>query len=387
MRIPHDRVTVTVRTPASNVIAQIDVSRQNIAGRHSISILVWNALFFDFDLYRRDEQGVFYVGYQILNLRSQILVFSYMVLRLPVKIVNGAFVVLMVLSSFSGCRSTANVNSSAVGGPVRPMRIVTDDLGRTVTIPTNVTRVVSLAPNLTESIFAIGAGERLVGVTTFCNYPEQAKEIAKIGDTMNPNMESIIALKPDVVFVSTASQIENFMRTLEANGITVYVTNPTTLTEVLDGLESLGQLFGTEETIAKLLPDLRRRVDAVSIAVQDEKKPRVFVQISREPLFTIGADSVLTHLVYKAAGDSVTAGVPTQFPMLSKETASALSPEVIILSESEDNREPNDVFKNSPAFRNKRVYKINADLLSRPGPRLVDALEQIAKDLHPEKFK
>lgn len=308
-----------------------------------------------------------------------------MVLSLSVKFVNRAVIALLLVSAFSACRSTANINSNVES--VRPMRIVTDDLDRKVSIPVKVTRVVSLAPNLTESIFAVGAGDRLVGVTTFCNYPEQAKEIAKIGDTMNPNMESIIALKPDVVFVSTASQIENFMRTLEANGIAVYVTNPTTLTEVLDGLESLGQLFGTEETIAKHLPDLRRRVDAVSIAVQDEKKPRVFVQISREPLFTIGADSVLTHLVYKAAGDSVTAGVPTPFPMLSKETASALSPEVIILSESEDNREPNDVFKNSPAFRNKRVYKINADLLSRPGPRLVDALEQIAKDLHPGKFK
>jgi len=267
------------------------------------------------------------------------------------------------------------------------MRVVTDDLGRTVTIPVKVTRVVSTAPSVTEMIFAVGGGDRLVGVTTFCNYPEEAKEIAKIGDTMNPNMESIVALKPDIVFVSTASQIEAFMKTLEANGIAVYVSSPATLTEVLSGLESLGDLFGTEETIGKLLPDLRRRVDAVSLKVQDEKKPGVFVQISREPLFTIGADSFLTHVISKAAGDSVTAGVPTAFPKINPEAAMAYSPEVIILSDSEDNQEPNDAFKNSPAVKNGNVYKVNADLLSRPGPRLVDALEQIAKYLHPEKFK
>jgi iron complex transport system substrate-binding protein len=94
------------------------------------------------------------------------------------------------------------------------MREVTDDLGRVVMIPQSVTRVVSLAPNLTENIFAVGAGDRLVGVTTYCNYPEQARSIAKIGDTMSPNIETIIALKPDIVFVSTASQIETLMKTL-----------------------------------------------------------------------------------------------------------------------------------------------------------------------------
>jgi iron complex transport system substrate-binding protein len=240
---------------------------------------------------------------------------------------------------------------------------------------------------VTENIFAVGAGDRLVGVTTFCNYPEETKKIAKIGDTMAPNMESIIALKPDIVFVSTASQIEVFMKTLEANGIAVYVSNPTMLSELFTGLENLGDLFGTGETVSKLVPDLSRRVEAVSLKIQGEKKPSVFVQISREPLFTIGADSFLTHLIYKAAGDSATAGVESAYPKLSKESASALNPEVIILSESDDNKEPNDAFKNSPAVKNGRIYKVNADLLSRPGPRLVDALEQIAKDLHPEKFR
>lgn len=289
---------------------------------------------------------------------------------------------LMLLSACGGAKSGNVGNSAAV-----PMRVVTDDLGRQVTIPVKVTRVVSLAPNLTENIFAVGAGDRLVGVTTFCNYPEQAKEIAKIGDTMTPNMESIIALKPDVVFVSTASQIEAFMKTLEGNGIAVYVTNPTTLDGVLDNLQKLGDILGTTEKAGQLVPGLKRRITDIWSKIESEKRVRVFVQISREPLFTVGKQSFLTTILEKAGAESVTKDVESAYPKLSKETASALNPEVIILSESDDNKEPNDAFKNSPAVKNGRIYKVNADLLSRPGPRLVDALEQIAKDLHPEKFK
>ena len=107
----------------------------------------------------------------------------------------------------------------------------------------------------------------------------------------------------------------------------------------------------------------------------------MFLQISKEPLFTIGKDSFLTDLIDRAGGISVTANVATAYPKLSKETALALNPDVIILSESEDNREPNDVFKNSPAVKNGQVFKINADIISRPSPRIVDALEQIARDL------
>jgi len=251
-------------------------------------------------------------------------------------------------------------------------------------VPVKVTRVVSTAPSVTESIFAVGAGDRLVGVTTFCNYPDEAKSIAKIGDTMTPNMESIVALKPDIVFVSTASQIESFSKTLEQNGIAVYVTNPQELEGVFENLKSLGQLFGTQDVADSLVDELSARTQMCYIPVK--APPRVFVQVSKEPLFTIGRESFVTQLVKTAGGVSATGDIATAYPKLSKETALVLNPEVIILSDSLDNQEPNEVFKNSPAVKNGRVYKINADLISRPGPRLVDALEQIAKYLRPEKF-
>lgn len=299
----------------------------------------------------------------------------------------GIVVILLLASLFLlTCRSSDSVASSnGTTSASVPMRQVTDDLGRTILIPTKITRVVSLAPNLTENIFAVGAGDRLVGVTTFCNYPEQAKEIAKIGDTMTPNMETIVALKPDVVFVSTASQIEAFMKTLEQNGIAVYVTNPMSVEEVFAGLHKLDSIFMNEDIVS--VESLRGRVSNIQERVASERPAKVFVQISKEPLFTIGKAAFVNDLLRIAGGESVTANVESAYPKLSKETASALNPEAIILSDSEDNREPNDAFKSSPAVKNGRVYKVNADILSRPGPRLVDALEQIARQLHPEKFR
>lgn len=286
--------------------------------------------------------------------------------------------ICIVTALFAACRSELKQANSSEHARSRQ---VVDDLGRSVNLPAKITRVVSLAPNLTENIFAVGAGDRLVGVTTFCNYPDEAKSIAKIGDTMTPNMESIVALRPDVVFVSTASQIETFMKTLEANGIAVYVTNPTSLDGVLKNLTQLGVLFGTENLANTLVTDLQRRVTLAKppAALQViHPHPRVFVQISREPLFTIGKQSFLTDLIAMAGGQSVTAEIETAYPKLSKETAARMDPLIIILSKSDDNLEPNDIFKHSVAVKTGRVYSIDADILSRPGPRLVDALEQIS---------
>ena len=263
------------------------------------------------------------------------------------------------------------------------VRSVTDDLGRTVNVPVKIDRAISLAPSLTEMIFAVGAGDTLVGVTSYCNYPEQAKAIEKVGDTMTPNIERIIALKPQIVFVSTASQLEAFTKTLDDQGIAVFVSDGKSLDDVYRSLNQFGDLFGTKKRAANLVSDLTQRADAVRSSVEGKPTPKVFVQISNDPLFTIGKDSFLTEVLDHAGGSSATKDVPTAYPKLSKETAMAMGPDVIILSDSDDNKEPNVVFKDSRAVKNGRVYRVNADILSRPGPRLVDAIEQIARDLHP----
>jgi iron complex transport system substrate-binding protein len=243
---------------------------------------------------------------------------------------------------------------------------VTDEAGRHVTVPTRVDRIVSLAPNLTEIVYAVGAGDRLVGDTEYCDYPAAAKRVTKIGDTMHPSIERIIGLKPQIVLVSTASQLEAFTRQLDEQKIAVYVTNPRSLDEVFHSIETLGDLFGQHDQAAKVVAALRSRSAAVEAALKAVQPVKVFYQVSGEPLYTIGREAYLTDLVRRAGGISATADVPGAFPRYSDEAALAARPDAIILPTGGSMGSAND------------------DYLSRPGPRLIDGLEEMARALHPE---
>src|SRR6185436_5236709 len=150
-------------------------------------------------------------------------------------------VVAIALAFASSCSPKPSRNQQAA------TREVTDEAGRRVIVPQKIDRIVSLAPNLTEIVYAVGAGDQLVGDTEYCDYPSQAKTVAKIGDTMHPSVERIIALKPQIVLVSTASQLEAFTKQLDQQNIAVYVTNPGSLDEIFHSITVLGELFGHSE--------------------------------------------------------------------------------------------------------------------------------------------
>ena len=285
---------------------------------------------------------------------------------------------------FSNCKRESADLPPLTGAPARE---ITDDLNRRVKLPERITRAVSLAPNLTEIVFTVGAGDRLVGVTSYCDYPAEAQAIRKIGDTLAPNIENIIALKPQIVLVSTASQMENFARTLDAQGIAYFVTNPNSLDDIYTSINQIGEIFSATERANQIVDEMKKRVADVEARTARSESVKVFVQIDKNSLYTVGRDSFISDLIRRAGGESLTKDLTTAYPKISKETARALNPERIILSESENNREPNEVFANSPAVKNKQVLSVNADLLSRPGPRIVDGLEKIARALHPESFQ
>lgn len=285
------------------------------------------------------------------------------------------FVLLMLNSLFLACETRSPVPDGPVSG------IFKDDLGREVRIPVPLNRVISLAPSIAEMVFAAGAGDRLIGVTSYCNFPTEAEKIQKVGDTLTPNIESIVALRPQLVLVSTASQLEAFASLLERQQIAVYVLDVKKVNDVPDRLRRLGKIFWTNEPAENAANEFERRVRSVETKVASADGLKVFLQISNEPLFTIGSESFMTELVERAGGISLSKDISGGYPKISKETALAMDPDVIILSDSDDNREPNTVFSNSKAAKNGRVYKIDADILSRPGPRLADALEQIAGNL------
>ena len=189
-----------------------------------------------------------------------------------------------------------------------------------------------------------------------------------------------------MVFVSTASQLEAFTQTLEKQKIAVFVTNPTSLEQIGESILTLGEIFDVENKSKKVLDDIQKRMAEVESKVKNTEKVKAFVQLDKS-LYTIGKKSFLTDLLEKAGGESATADIEEAYPKISKERALVIDPEVIVLSDSPDNDKPNEVFKNSKAVKNDKILKINADILSRPGPRLVDALEIIAKEMHPEVFE
>ena len=291
--------------------------------------------------------------------------------------------VVVCLMLFSGCTPHGTTNQSAA-------REITDDAGRRVSLPATVDRVVSLAPNLTEIMFAVGAGDRLVGRTSYCDYPAEAKAVAEVGDTLHPSLERIIALKPQVVLVSTASQLEVFTNQLQGQNIAVYVTDPHNLEGVFRSIAQIGEIVGKKDEANLLVQKLRDRTNAVEQGVKDKPPVKVFYQASGEPLYTAGHDSYVTDLMRRAGGVSVTAGVPGAWPKFSNESALAARPEAIILptggSMGPANANVAEALRQSPAVLQGRVYKINDDHLARPGPRLVDGLEEMAHALHPDAF-
>lgn len=291
----------------------------------------------------------------------------------------------------ASCSSQREKSANENATTATETREVTDEAGRRVRVPVRPERIVTLAPSLTEIVYAIGAGPRLVGNTTYCDYPAEAKQVEKIGDTLQPNVERIVALRPQLVLVSTASQLEAFTRQLNEQGIAVYVTDPRSLDDVLRSIKMLSELLGEAARGEQVVNELRARAGRVEEAVKSSKPVRVFYQVSAAPLYTIGREAFLTDLIRRAGGESVTANVPGAFPRYSDEAALATQPEAIIMSVDSamdaSNAKPAASLEKSPAVLNKRVYGINGDLLSRPGPRLVEGLEQMARALHPEAFK
>ena len=298
-------------------------------------------------------------------------------------IVSAALCLLLTVSCSSLTTPVASNRSND--------REITDDSGRRVSLPSHIDRIVSLAPNLTEIVFAVGAGNTLVGNTTYCDFPSEAKNVEKVGDTLHPSLEKIIALRPQLVLVSTASQLEVFTEQLKTHQIEVFVTDPHDLDGVFNSISQVGEIVGKQDGAKALVAKLRARSLAVKNAVQPLPRIRTFYQLSAEPLYTAGHDSFVTDLLQRAGADSVTADVPGAWPKYSAESALAAKPEAIILptggSMGNGNTNVAEALKNSPAVRQGRVYKINDDHLVRPGPRAVEGLEEMAKALHPDAFK
>ncbi|MBS1790018.1 MAG: ABC transporter substrate-binding protein [Acidobacteria bacterium] len=268
--------------------------------------------------------------------------------------------------------------------------IVVDGLRREVRIQSPPKRIISLAPSVTEMLFGLGLGNRIVGVTSYCDFPEEARQKEKVGDTLNPNLERIIALKPDLIVITTASQLERLTQQLSNQNIPVYVVNPQTVRGIADSIFELGKATGATAQGEKLRDEMLRHINAVETRVSTLPKPKVLYVLQAAPLITAGRNTFITDLIRLAGGKSISADEPTDYPQLSRETAIARAPDVIVapashgtelVKESDLQRD----FAVTPALKANRIVRVNPDWVDRPGPRIVDGLEQLAEGLHPTK--
>jgi len=268
---------------------------------------------------------------------------------------------------------------------------VTDQTGRTVTLAAPPRRIVSLVPGVTEMVFAIGAEDRLVGVTDFCDFPAAARKKRSVGGMLAPSLETLVALQPDLVVATDSGNTGETRIQLERLRLPVYLVSPRGVADVLRTMEQLGVLTGQTARAAEVVAGLERRVRAVAERVAARPRPRVLYVVWPEPLIVPGRGAAVTELIDLAGGASVTANAGEGYPRWSVESAVAGAPEVIVLARhgagiGPVSREKWERFAGLPAIRAGRIHNVDGDLFHRFGPRVVDALEILARLVHPEAF-
>ncbi len=271
-------------------------------------------------------------------------------------------------------------------------REMVDQVGRTVSVPKNPTRIISFAPSITEMIYALDQQKYLVGATKFSDYPEAANQLPKIGSYVRLDLEKIISLNPDLCIAIKDGNPKVTVDRLSEMGIPVFAVSPYNTETVMEAVELLGDLLNARKKVNSLITDMRHRIKQVQDKVAKiDRHPRVFFQIGITPIVSVSSNTFVDEIITLAGGQNVVTGsVP--YPRYSTEQVLNLKPEVFIISSMAGK----DVFQKikaeweqwpqMPAVRDNRIYLVDSNLFYRPTPRLVDALEILVQILHPELF-
>lgn len=282
----------------------------------------------------------------------------------------------------------------------RNMTLV-DDRGYVLNLTSYPSRIVSLAPSNTEILFAIGAGDKVVGVTDYCNYPHnfsawiEAGNLTSVGDYWTPNVEAIVALEPDLILAAFAQ--EEVVNTFRGMGYKVLVLDPDNIDDILKDIVLVGRATDRNIEAAILVNDLRRRIDAVVSKVTDApSRPKVYYEVWYDPLWSVGSESWENELIEKAGGINIFANQSLKYFEANSEAIIERNPDIMIFPlghgagplfwGSFDQVKARPGWNAISAVKNDSLYTIDADIVSRPGPRIVGALEILAEIIHPELF-
>jgi ABC-type Fe3+-hydroxamate transport system substrate-binding protein len=279
--------------------------------------------------------------------------------------------------------------AGALAGACRPAarapaaREIKDELGRVLRVPVRAERIVSLAPSTTEILFAIGAGGAVVGVDRFSDFPPETASVAHVGSDTDPSLERIVALRPDVVFTATSANAQGTVEALERVGVPVFVSRVQSLADVYADVRAIGDAVGRAAPADALAADVRRRIEAVRARYSRAVKCAIVVW--SEPLVVAGRTGFIEDVIVAAGGENV-ADSPQPFPKYSVERLLERAPEVLIVGTHKEGTPPMTPLERLttlPAVRDHKVFIVDGDLLFRPGPRVADGVEALARLLHP----
>lgn len=300
-----------------------------------------------------------------------------------------AAMAVITIALLAGC-SAAQPAPTGTAPPAFPVA-VEDDVGNTVALDAEPQRIVSLAPSHTETLYALGLGDRVIGVTEYCNYPPEATEKPTVGGYSEIDLEQVVGLEPDLVLATTI-HTPDIVSALQERGVTVFVADPQTVPEVLETIRTLGQVTGQEETAEALVAQMQARIDAVQEVIEGVPRPKVFWELGPE-LYTAGPGSFINDLIVMAGGENVAAEADRPWPQLSVEAIILKDPDVVVLADHNYGQTA-EMVRERPGWADVNAVKegniielTDDDIFSRPGPRIGDALEFLARSFHPELFE
>jgi iron complex transport system substrate-binding protein len=297
------------------------------------------------------------------------------------------FLVAASLLAHSCTRPRPAANSGSAGGD---RTAYTDGIGRTVEVPHHPQRIISLAPDITETLYLLGSQDRLIGDTIQCNWPEEARHKPKIGDLLNPNYEVILAAKPDLVIASTAGNDRGAVMKLTKLGLPVYVAAPRSVAKIFQSIEQIGRITDCAAQGARLVDQMRSRLDRVKQRIAGLPPVRAFFMTWFDPLLAPGKDTFETDVLKLAGVYSITAEIRQFYPRYSLEQILLKDPDAVITVAHAGNPLPDfrkvAGWKDLRAVKEGRVYFLG-EFLQHPSPLFVDGVEELARKLYPERFR
>jgi iron complex transport system substrate-binding protein len=301
----------------------------------------------------------------------------------------GALTALLLCASVSLCAQAA----PRAPAPPPHFREVVDEVGRTVRIPQPVLRIVSLAPSLTETVYALGIQDRLAGNTDYCDYPPDAQKKPKVGGTLNPSLEEIAALHPDLVLVTKGLNRLDTVLALETLNIPAYATDPHTVEQIISSTRRLAEILGAPDAGGAVAAEMKRRLDDLQQHLANVPPRRVLFVVWDEPLISIGKGTFIADALRHAGAMSIVDSTES-WPQMSLEEVVRQQPDFLVIAEGHSPGGSVDLdalaarpgWRGLEAVRNRR-FAVVGEAVNRPAPRIVSAIEDLARQLHPEAFQ